>query len=90
MRRTTPKLCRSLCAGVSINITVAFRLLTLTVSVTRNMSGMQGLLGNMNGNPEDDYVFPNGTVLPNDTSERDLLAYGKTCESMFWLVWIYF
>ena len=68
---------------------MAFRLLTLTVSVTGNISDMQGLLGNMNGNPEDDYILPNGTILPNDTSERDLLAYGKTCESMLCFVWIF-
>ncbi|KAL8595290.1 hypothetical protein ACOMHN_020043 [Nucella lapillus] len=67
--------------GVGLTVSVKNRQLTIEVGVYGNTSGLQpptGLLGNLNGNAEDDFICPNGTTLPNNTSEQDLLGYGKT------------
>ncbi|KAL8617491.1 hypothetical protein ACOMHN_062702 [Nucella lapillus] len=67
--------------GVGLTVSVKNRQLTIEVGVYVNTSGLPpptGLLGNLNGNAEDDFIFPNGTTLPNNISEQDLLGYGKT------------
>ncbi|GFO24161.1 fibrillin-1 [Plakobranchus ocellatus] len=42
----------------------------------RNMT--RGLLGNFNADSGDDFIFPNGTVLSNSSTERELYVYGLT------------
>ncbi|KAL8604296.1 hypothetical protein ACOMHN_023666 [Nucella lapillus] len=67
--------------GVGLTVSVKNRQLTIEVGVYVNTSGLPpptGLLGNLNGNADDDFIFPNGTTLPSNTSEQDLLGYGKT------------
>jgi hypothetical protein len=40
-----------------------------------------GLTGNWNGNVDDDFTLPNGTVLPIDMSESDIFyKFGEECE----------
>ncbi|XP_070175505.1 uncharacterized protein [Littorina saxatilis] len=78
IRRSNNTLRASFQEGISINVTVAFRLLVLEVAVEDVVTNVTGLLGDKNGDPSNDYIFPNGTVLPNDTSERVLLDYGKS------------
>ncbi|KAL8611728.1 hypothetical protein ACOMHN_038981 [Nucella lapillus] len=67
--------------GVGLTVSVKNRQLTIEVGVYVNTSGLPpptGLLGNLNGNADDDFIFPNGTTLPSNTSEQELLGYGKT------------
>ncbi|KAL8624629.1 hypothetical protein ACOMHN_045164 [Nucella lapillus] len=66
--------------GVGLTISVVNRQLTIQLDIQIKNAGPSptGLLGNMNGNPDDDFVFPNSTTLPGNASERDLLSYGKT------------
>ncbi|KAK7492745.1 hypothetical protein BaRGS_00016050, partial [Batillaria attramentaria] len=78
LRRSNNTIRATFQEGVSINITVEFQLLTIEVGVKETLEGFTGLLGDQNGNPEDDFIFPNGTTLPGNTTERDLLAYGKS------------
>ncbi|XP_076455831.1 uncharacterized protein LOC143290354 [Babylonia areolata] len=65
--------------GIGITISVKNRQLTIQIDLQlpASHSTPTGLLGNMNGDPTDDFIFRNGTVLPNVTSESDLLRYGK-------------
>ncbi|KAL8615010.1 hypothetical protein ACOMHN_051871 [Nucella lapillus] len=78
VRRSNDTLRATFSSGVSVNVTVAYKLLTYEMSMEQKIGSPEGLLGNMDGNPDNDYILPNGTMLPNTTSERDLLAYGKT------------
>ena len=40
-----------------------------------------GLTGKWNGNMDDDFTLPNGTVLPIDMSESDIFyKFGEQCE----------
>lgn len=59
-------------------------ILEFSVELELKYQGLtKGLLGNFNGNNADDFIFPNGTTLPNNTSERELYEYGKTCRLLF-------
>ena len=43
-----------------------------------------GLVGKWNGNMEDDFTLPNGTVLPIDMSESEIFyKFGEECEFRF-------
>lgn len=66
------------------------------VDYTSNTKGLQGIL---NSNPDDDYVFRNGTMLPANATERVVFQFGQDCKftplalcvlylvfSAFWLV----
>lgn len=66
---------------MNINITLGFQLLMLSVGVESTLNAsFTGLLGNNNRIPEDDFIFPNGTMLPANSTERQLFEYGKSCE----------
>ncbi|XP_076437418.1 uncharacterized protein LOC143276674 [Babylonia areolata] len=78
VRRVNNTLRATFSSGISVNVTVGFKLLTYEMAMVSNVSGARGLLGNMDTDPNNDFMFPNGTVLPNTTSDRDLFEYGKT------------
>lgn len=41
----------------------------------------KGLLGNFNGDPSDDFLRPDGTVLPTDASAEDIhYLFGEECK----------
>jgi hypothetical protein len=59
-------------------VSVSSSILHLAVEVDDNfINSTQGLLGNFNGDPSDDFFLPNGSVLSNSSSERELFDYGK-------------
>ena len=39
-----------------------------------------GLLGNFNENDDDDYVFQNGTMISNSSSDSEIHEFGQSCE----------
>ena len=57
--------------------------LAISVGVTQALMDMptRGLLGNVNGNPDDDLLTPNGTILSKDTNEETIYRqFGQKCE----------
>lgn len=41
----------------------------------------RGLLGSFNGNPNDDFLLPDGSILPSNITEREILeVFAKQCE----------
>ena len=57
--------------------------LAVAVGVTQSLLDIEtrGLLGNVNGNPDDDLLTPNGTVLAKDTNEEVIFKYfGQKCK----------
>ena len=44
------------------------------------MGKLRGLLGNFDGNASNDFIFPNGTMLPVNSSDRQLHYYGQSCK----------
>ena len=46
-----------------------------------------GLIGNWNGNVEDDFTLPNGTVLPIDMTESEIFyKFGEECKIDFYII----
>ncbi|XP_014781778.2 mucin-4 [Octopus bimaculoides] len=62
-------------SGVDVSVTVGIRMLAVTVSLPegfKNTTVTSGLMGVYNDNKTDDLTTPNGTVLPENSSERDI------------------
>ncbi|KAL3837614.1 hypothetical protein ACJMK2_022960 [Sinanodonta woodiana] len=62
---------------ISLNVSVSAEMLTIAVTlppIFKNKT--KGLLGNYDGDPNNDFIFPNGTVLDGNATERTLFNYG--------------
>ncbi|KAH9509838.1 hypothetical protein Btru_045374 [Bulinus truncatus] len=60
--------------GVTLIIGVGVRNLEIDIEVDKSLQSLtRGLLGNFNGRPDDEFQLPDGTVLPSDLSEREIL-----------------
>lgn len=67
--------------GISLNVTVGAEMLAISATVPKIYnSTTRGLLGNFDNDPENDFVYPNGTVLPGNISEREVFYYGQSCK----------
>uniref|UniRef100_A0A1I8H9S7 EGF-like domain-containing protein n=1 Tax=Macrostomum lignano TaxID=282301 RepID=A0A1I8H9S7_9PLAT len=66
--------------GFSVTVTRVLSLLQASVQLDqqRHSSGVEGLMGNFNGNKTDDFKLRNGTLLPGDSSERELFHFGQS------------
>ncbi|BFZ22541.1 hypothetical protein BsWGS_25580 [Bradybaena similaris] len=60
--------------GVSIKVQVGVKSLEIDLEVDVSLRNKtRGLLGNFDGNPKNDFLLPNGTVLPPNITERQIL-----------------
>ncbi|KAK0043849.1 multiple epidermal growth factor-like domains protein 11, partial [Biomphalaria pfeifferi] len=60
-------------SGVSIKVYIAAKSLLIEYNVPKDYENLTvGLLGNFNGNTDDEFTLPNGTVLPKNSSEREI------------------
>lgn len=63
----------SFASGISLKVTPKIRSLAVSLAVPLTFKGRtRGLLGNYNGDKDDDFVLPDGTVLPSNITERDV------------------
>ena len=68
-----------------MNITEANGLLTIATLIPGNYNGKtSGLMGNFNGDPDDD-LLPRGetTPLPSNSNDSTVFQFGKTCRFEF-------
>ncbi|XP_019627938.1 PREDICTED: mucin-like protein isoform X2 [Branchiostoma belcheri] len=70
-------------SGISVEVKAGLGMLTYAVSMTPDMkSKLKGLLGNFNGNNQDEFFWPNGTAVSftNATNppEDELFAWGQS------------
>ena len=67
--------------GIGVSIRLVQGLLEFSTEIDEKFLAMpRGLLGNFNDDATDDFIMPNGTVLPDSSTERELYAYGLTCK----------
>ncbi|KAK7482356.1 hypothetical protein BaRGS_00026375, partial [Batillaria attramentaria] len=58
---------------ISLTISVGVKLLDIGVDMpTEHRNQTSGLFGNFNGDPNDDFILPNGTVLSPNITERQI------------------
>lgn len=66
---------------ISLTITENSGMLGISSSISARFSGMtKGLMGNLNGNPMDDFMFYNGTMLPFEATGREIHLFGQSCK----------
>ena len=67
--------------GIQLDIFLRNELLIQEVTVPEEYMGLtKGLLGNFDGNPDNDFVFQNGDVLTQNASERYIFQFGQSCK----------
>ncbi|XP_031551867.1 mucin-like protein isoform X2 [Actinia tenebrosa] len=60
-------------SGMSVTICEKQNILSIVTAAPESFKNKtKGLLGTWNGNPEDDFTLPNGTVLPHDMNGTDI------------------
>ena len=67
---------------VTVNVTLRMSLISFVVLVPQsllNNTDVSGLLGNIDGNRSNEFVYRNGTMLPDDSSDRILHTFGQSC-----------
>ena len=68
-------------SGVGITINYTAGLLVYILEVPSSFEGTtSGLLGNYNNDDSDEFVFHNGSVISNSSSDREIHAFGQSCE----------
>ena len=70
----------SFMSGVGMEVALRTGFLSFLGKMPLEFMGKQrGLLGNFDGNASNDFIFPNGTMLPVNASDRELHYYGQSC-----------
>ena len=65
--------------GITINYTAG--LLVYTLEVPSSFEGTtSGLLGNYNNDDSDEFVFCNGTMISNSSTDREIHQFGQSCK----------
>ena len=68
-------------SGVGITINYTAGLLVYTLEVPSSFEGTtSGLLGNYNNDNSDEFVFRNGTMISNSSSDRAIHQFGQSCK----------
>ena len=66
--------------GLSVTVSVSYLSLTTQFSLPNDFSEQfTGLLGNFDGDPLNDYVIRNGTLLAANSSQAQLYQFGQSC-----------
>ena len=70
--------------GIGLTTKVSSGILSFVLTVPEEMNGTtEGLVGNFNGNITDDFIYPNGTVLSDGATDREIHTFGQACELMY-------
>ncbi|XP_006901490.1 PREDICTED: sushi domain-containing protein 2 [Elephantulus edwardii] len=66
-----------LSSGAGLEVSIQGPSLSVTVLLPEGFqNGTQGLLGTLNGNPQDDFTLRSGRVVPPTASSRELFGFG--------------
>ena len=64
--------------GITINYTAGLLVYTLEVPLSFEEATF-GLLGNYNNDDSDEFVFRNGTMISNSSTDREIHQFGQSC-----------
>ena len=67
--------------GITVVISIAATIPNFVIRLPQNFSdATSGLLGNFNGDPDDDFMSPiNGIVTSSDATDREIHSYAQLC-----------
>lgn len=75
------------CKAIIVKVSLGVRFLISEVVVDSEYGGhAKGLMGNFDGNPTNDFILPNGTILNKNSTktERDVYNnFGQQCKIFF-------
>lgn len=75
------------CKAIIVKVSLGVRFLISEVVVDSEYGGhAKGLMGNFDGNPTNDFILPNGTILNKNSTktERDVYNnFGQQCKVSF-------
>lgn len=81
LRRSETSVLTVFSNGISLTVSVSFGLLSFVITIPQPFRGnVSGLLGNFNGDSSDDLMYPNGTVLDVNSSDRFIHDLGQSCK----------
>lgn len=68
--------------GIGLTTRVSSGIMSFVLTVPEELNGTtEGLVGNFNGNITDDFTYPNGTVLSDGATDREIHELGQACEN---------
>ena len=69
-------------SGISVTLTESKAALSILVALPKSFKNhTKGLLGTWNGNKRDDFTTPDGDVLPNNATSREIhFEFGQKCK----------
>lgn len=75
--------------GIAIQVKVGYKSLEISVTVSPDLQGnpaFKGLLGNIDGNPDNDFLNSSGKWIPSDSSEEQIFYnFGQSCEFVYYV-----
>lgn len=84
MKTDVFQILRCFYSEIEIKIQVKSRQLTMSTTISEEYKGqVQGLMGNCDGDPNNDFILPNGTVLQNNMTESGRTIFenfGRHCK----------
>lgn len=77
----TDRFVLSLNTEIQLTLSIGFKSLEFSISMPTKFENLtRGLLGNFNGNKNDDFVLPNGQILNSNITDRQIFEiFGPAC-----------
>lgn len=74
-------------SGISVTVKVVSGALSIVLAAPTSFKNQtKGLLGTWNDDPDDDFLTPNGTILPSNATSKDIhYNFGLRCKSRFFI-----
>lgn len=70
--------------GITATVELTLGLLDISLTIPTELRGARytamGLFGNNDGDPGNDFTLPNGTILADSLTERQIFGYGEHCK----------
>ena len=68
-------------SGVSVEVSLRVGLMSFVVKLPDEfMMDARGLLGNFDGNSTNEFVFRDGRMIPDSSTDREIHNFGQSCE----------
>ena len=73
----------SFMSGISVGVKLKSGILSFIVKLTENFRGKaHGLLGNFDSDATNEFVYKNGTTIPDGSTDKEIHNFGQSCEKL--------